>query len=317
MAFQKSVNTYFAPGVEGAFASENPRSTVLSTEGFLRSGVGGVTVGSFAWVTSGLAYNYNLAGAVPTGFVANSQQALITIWKGRDTLNVPVGLPVTLFDRGDFWAKTLYTDADLNQKVYANLFTGEILAAATGAFPVNPAGVSGTITASFATNVMTVTSTSVYIAPGMLVTGTSIPDNTYVMAQLTGSAGSTGTYSLTTYPGTVGSSAAVVVTQNTGVGGATASSCSANSGSTTLTITTLTNGTIAAGQIVKHANIPTGTYISALGTSTGGTGTVTLSAATTDTITTSEVLFSSWIETPFYVKTPGNVGDLIKIGIRN
>ena len=49
----------------------------------------------------------------------------------------------------------------------------------------------------------------------------------------------------------------------------------------------------------------------------GGTGTVTLSANATDTISAATVLFSPWIETPWHVKSNGNVGDLIKIGVKN
>jgi hypothetical protein len=239
------------------------------------------------------------------------------VWLDEYTLVVPQGLPVTLHDRGDFWVRSTYNDAVVGNKVFANLFNGKTLAAAAGSFPVNVAGVSGTITASFATNVMTVTVTGVYIVPGMKVTGTGVPANTYIEAQLTGTTGSTGTYSLSTYPGTVASAATVVVTSPGGVGGATVSSASASLASTTLTITTVTNGVIAAGQRVSGTGIAAGTYIAALGTSTGGAGTVTLSAVTTATITTAAVSFSPWVETPFYVKSAGNVNDLIKIGVRN
>lgn len=65
-------------------------------------------------------------------------------------------------------------------------------------------GAGGTMTASFATNVMTVT-----VAPpqalqvGMLITGgVSIPANTYISSFGTGTGG-TGTYNLTTTPGTL------------------------------------------------------------------------------------------------------------------
>lgn len=314
--FQNHVNRLPAPGIPGGFASQNPYSTIDAGPGKLVAGSSGTRVAAFAWITDGVVSSFTATGAVPRGFVANEQQALITTWLDNATLIIPEGLPVTVFDRGDFWAYSNYSDASTDDKVFANVFTGEIYPAPTGSFPVSPAGTSGTVTASFATNVMTVTATSIYIAPGMKVTGAGVPADTYIMAQLTGSAGSTGTYSLTTYPGTV-ASGTITLASPTGTGGATASSCSADSGSTTLTINTLTNGTIAAGQLVSGTSIPSGTYISALGTSTGGTGTVTLSAATTDTISAAQVLFSAWVETPWYVKSAGNVGDLIKIGIRN
>lgn len=322
MGFQSSVNLKPAPGADGARASMNPVTTVVAGPGALVAGTGGVSVGTFAWVVSGKATYATANGvvngaSVPDGFVSNEQQALITVWLADSTLVVPQGLPITLYDRGDFWVRSTYNDAVVGNKVFANLFNGKVLAAAAGSFPVDVAGVSGTITASFATNVMTVTVTGVYIAPGMQVTGTGVPANTYIEAQLTGTAGSTGTYSLSTYPGTVASAATVVVTSPNGVGGATIASATAALSSTTLTIITVTDGVVAAGQRVNGTGIASGTYITALGTSTGGAGTVTLSAATTATITTAAVSLSAWVETPFYVKSAGNVNDLIKIGVRN
>ena len=315
--FQTQINQYPAPGVEGGRASNNPAATVVAGEGTLKAGASGVRVGGFAWNTSaGLANSYCYTGLVPNGFVANEQQALITIFLAETSQVVPAGYPITEYDRGDFWAKSVFGEAAIDNKVFANLLTGKIMAAATAAFPVNPQGVTGTITASFATSIMTVTATSVYLAPGMLITGGSVPIGTYISSQTGGSAGSTGTYQLTTVPGTIASAATVVAT-SLDLGGGTASSCSANSGSPTLTITTLTNGAVAKGMLVSGTSIPADTYISALGTSTGGTGTVTLSANTTDTISAATVLFSPWIETPWHVKSNGNVGDLIKIGVKN
>lgn len=317
MGFQTQVNQFPSPGLEGGFASNNPYSSVVAGNSALISD-GTVRVSSFAWQVSGVAYGYSLTGVVPDGFVSNENQALITTWLAETSMIMPAGLPVTMYDRGDFWARSVFTEATIGQKVYANLLSGKIMAAATGAFPVTPSGVSGTITASFATSIMTVTATSVYLAKGMLITGTGIPPGTYISSQLTGSAGSTGTYQLTTVPGTVASAATVVATTQD-VGGATTSSCSAGTGSPTLTINTVTDGSIYAGQLVHGTSIPAGTYISALGTYTDavGSGTVTLSANTTATISAAAVLFSPWIETPWYVKSNGNVGDLIKIGIRN
>lgn len=60
------------------------------------------------------------------------------------------------------------------------------------------------IVASFATNVMTVSSASNLIVPGMRITGAGIPDNTAVQSFGTGTGGA-GTYNLTTSPGTLSS----------------------------------------------------------------------------------------------------------------
>lgn len=61
-----------------------------------------------------------------------------------------------------------------------------------------------TITASFATNVMTVTATTQQIALGMIVTGVGIPANTVLLSFGTGTGGA-GTYNLSTSPGTLSS----------------------------------------------------------------------------------------------------------------
>ncbi|MGF7152605.1 hypothetical protein [Novosphingobium gossypii] len=53
------------------------------------------------------------------------------------------------------------------------------------------------------------------------------------------------------------------------------------SGSTTLTVTAVTNGNLAVGQPVVAPGLAAGSYIAALGTGTGGTGTYTLSASAT------------------------------------
>lgn len=60
--------------------------------------------------------------------------------------------------------------------------------------------------------------------------------------------------------------------------------------STTLTVTAITSGVLAIGQILSATGVTAGTYITALGTGTGGVGTYTVSASQTvssRTITTS------------------------------
>ncbi len=316
MSFQNIVTQQPAVGIEGGRASDNPISAVV---GSFVANSAGVRVGSFAWGSGNTAYSFVLGNTAPAGFVANNQNAYITTWKGSKSMLIPAGAPVTMHDRGDFWAYSTYADASVGQKVFANVFNGKILPAAAGSFPALPAGTTGTITASFATNVMTPTAGSIYLAVGMLITGTGVPANTYIEAQLTGSAGActSATYQLTTYPGTVASSAAVVATSPDGIGGATCSSVSSSS-STTMTINTLTNGSIVVGSLVQGiTSVPAGTYVASIGTFNGTSGTVILSAATTGTITAQACTFSAWVETPFYVKSAGNLGDLIKIGVKN
>ena len=65
--FQNQINHQQAPGVEGDFASANPKASLLAGEGALVAGTNGVIVGRFAWVTNGVVSNTGTG--VPDGFV--------------------------------------------------------------------------------------------------------------------------------------------------------------------------------------------------------------------------------------------------------
>ncbi|MDR9839450.1 structural cement protein Gp24 [Herbaspirillum huttiense] len=202
MGFQKSVNQYLPPAVEGDFASSNPRHAVLASEGQLVAGSAGVIVGRFAWANSS-GVVLNSGQGAPTGFVHREQQGLITAWLGEQTMLVPSGMAITLHNGGDFWAKNTVSVATISNprlKAFASMLDGTMQFAASGSSPS-----ALTLTASTATNVLTVTATSGVIQTGMLVTGAGVLANTYITGQLTGTAGSTGTYSLSTTPGTIAS----------------------------------------------------------------------------------------------------------------
>ena len=196
--FQRTVNLQQAAAVAGDFASTNPRNSVVSHEGTLVAGASGVTVALFAWATAaGLVSNAGTG--VPTGFVHRRQaQALITNYLGETSNLIPQGFEVTLFSAGDYWIAPTVTTAAIGHKVFANFATGAIQTAAAGS---TIAGFSGT--ASFATNVMTVTAvTSGTVKVGDLVTSAGVAAGTYVTSFGTGSGG-TGTYNLSTSPGTI------------------------------------------------------------------------------------------------------------------
>lgn len=196
--FQRTVNLQQAAAVAGDFASANPRASVVGHEGTLVAGATGVTVARFAWATSaGLVSN---GGALkPTGFVHRRQgAALITTYLGEVSNLIPQGFEVTLMLSGDYWVAPTAQVA-IGQKVFANLGDGTVLGGAAGA---TIAGFVGT--ASFATNVMTVTVvTSGTVDVNDVVTSAGVAAGTTVTAQLTGTPGGVGTYSLSTSPGTI------------------------------------------------------------------------------------------------------------------
>lgn len=212
MSFQRQVNIQPAPGVEGAIASGNPPVTYVTGPGGLISGANGVIVGRFGFasyqsdgservdnssflVANGVDRTYAL------GFVPNMQQALNTTYLSEYGMTMLPWQSMEMFTRGDFWAK-FSTTATRGQKVFVSLIDGSIKAAAPGATVAAFVG-----TASFATNVMTVTAvTSGTVAVGQQVTGAGLPANTYVASLGTGTGGA-GTYNLTTSPGTISAQA--------------------------------------------------------------------------------------------------------------
>jgi hypothetical protein len=196
--FQRTVNLQQAAAVAGDFASANPRASVVGHEGTLVAGATGVTVARFGWASAaGLVSN--TGQSAPTGFVHRRQgSALITTYLGETSNLIPQGFEVTLMLSGDYWVAPT-AQVTVGQKVFANLGDGTILGGAAGA---TIAGFVGT--ASFATNVMTVTVvTSGTVDVNDVVTSAGVASGTYVTAQLTGTPGGVGTYSLSTSPGTI------------------------------------------------------------------------------------------------------------------
>jgi hypothetical protein len=191
MSFQAQVNLQPAPAVEGDFASANPRANMLAGPGAIVTGANGVTVGNFAWANASGVANSAWTAASRIGFVHREQNALITAFLAESGAQVPAGLPVTLFNAGEFWDK-FAGGATIGQKVYAYYADGTAYAAATATPPTN-AG----ITANTASNTtLTVTANSgAPIVVGQPVSGSGIPAGAYISALGTGTGGA-GTYTL-------------------------------------------------------------------------------------------------------------------------
>ena len=331
--FQQFVTLYPAVGVWGGRASNNPTATVDAGQGNFAAGASGVTVGKFGWqvltpLTGRAVINSfsPTAPAIPDGFVGNEQQALITTWLAQSGLVVPAGYPVTLYNRGDFWAKSVYGPVTIGQKVYANLFSGDVLGGVTGlnatGLPTTATGSASSVTAtttagSYSINVTAVASG--VLAVGQQISGPGLTGGIYYIDSLGSGTGNTGTYNLSAPAVAASTGGTFTTVANIGAGGAVVSSATISTGTNSLNIVTQTSGLILPGQLVycATAGLPAGAYVASIGTYNGTSGTVLIGPSNaTGTITTQAFNFTAWIETPWYFNSAGNAGDLVKIGAR-
>ena len=137
MAFQTSVNINPPIGIAGTFASIGVSHTVLA--GCLKfiAGTNGVTIARFAWCDTVTGVVQNNKPADPTNWVngfieRDTNAAVITTWQGQYSMVVPSGLPVSPYDRGDFFT-TSTTIATVGQKVFSSDTDGTIATGAAGA----------------------------------------------------------------------------------------------------------------------------------------------------------------------------------------
>lgn len=132
MTLQRQVNIRMGTAVDGDFASQNPRHTLLSGRAQFRAGANGVTIARFAQAdtVSGLVTNA-VTGSQPVGFVSRSSNiAYITDWLGGSSMLIPSGKEITLHDKGDFYVQ-LKVASTINQKVFASNTDGSISLATT------------------------------------------------------------------------------------------------------------------------------------------------------------------------------------------
>lgn len=124
MAFQKTVNTYPGIGIPGAYAAINP--IVSTAKGYVASAA--CNIGGFVWADAGKAGKEGCVKPTGTGRPLGFAVREITNPLGIDVEAsnvVPVGYPVSVEVKGDFFAVTL-TEATVGQKVFAVLADGTI-----------------------------------------------------------------------------------------------------------------------------------------------------------------------------------------------
>lgn len=121
MAFQKTVNTYPGIGIPGAYAAINP--IVSTAKGYVASAA--CNIGGFVWADASKAGCVKPTGiGCPLGFAVREITNPLGIDVEASNV-VPVGYPVSVEVKGDFFAVTL-TEATVGQKVFAVLADGTI-----------------------------------------------------------------------------------------------------------------------------------------------------------------------------------------------
>lgn len=122
MAFQKTVNTYPGIGIPGAYAAINP--IVSTAKGYVASAA--CNIGGFVWADDTLKKGCVKPTGTgrPLGFAVREITNPLGIDVGASN-TVPVGYPVSVEVKGDFFAVTT-TEATVGQKVFAVLADGTI-----------------------------------------------------------------------------------------------------------------------------------------------------------------------------------------------
>jgi hypothetical protein len=310
--FQTAVTVQPAIGVEGDFASANPRFTVIAGAGAFLCGSAGVRVGRFAWATDqseddvgGPAIVSNSGSGPVTGFVHREQQGLITQYLQSSSMVVPAGFGITLCSGGDFLVKNAgSTQALIGQKAYASFADGSVRFGPTGTPDSGGTSTASTIaagsssfTGAIAGNILTASAVTGTLYNGTQVAGTNVPSGAQILNQvLPLIAGETlrgaGRYALNVSEQTI---AAEAMTGSYGL----------------LTIGGTVAGTFGVGQPVTGGGTSAGTVITDLGTGTGGAGTYAVN--NTQTVGSGALNTSLDVETKWIAMSPGLAGEIIKI----
>lgn len=326
MPFQTQVYSRQAPAVVGDFASDNPREFYPAGPGGLVAGASGVTIGSFAWVSSsyldwdsGPTIVNNFGYGIPSGIVHRNQVGINSTYLSEASLGVLSGQNVSLLTGGDIWLKNSGSSEILaGYKAYANLATGAVTfaltgtatAAASAATASIAAGTAATFTGSISGNVLTTSGTVTNtIYPGAIVTGGTVATGTYVVSQLSGTTGGSGTYQVNIPEQTVASASLTatpsIFTPGTMQAGTVAignTIVTSGVNSSTYTTSSATTGTIVGMVVMAAASASTWSLAPAFGLTAAGT------------LTSGTVVVATNVETKWYALNAAAAGELVRCG---
>lgn len=315
--YQTQVYNQPAIGVAGDLATANPRTSFDAGPGGLVADSTGITLGNFAWVvpptdpngTSQIATQTRGSGNV-AGICENATQGLNTVFLSDGSLVIPQGLPVALFNNGDFIVTNSgTTECQVGQKAYATLGTGAVTFAAAGS-PTAAASATGStitpetssVTGSINGDILTVTAVgSGTFYPGTTISGTGIATGTQVASQITPLLAGEALNGVGRYYLTVSQQKIIASETISGTYGL-------------LTIGTLTTTPVfAVGQtLTVSGSVVAGTVITANVTGTGGSsGTMVVNNNTN--VGSQTIATSANVETKWYAASAGGPGAAIKI----
>lgn len=286
MGFQKSINIFTALGVPGELSFDGPirsKSYILFSSGTANLVGNAYTVSAQPNVdpvgNSSLSPTAQVGGSgVFAGILVNPKAyaAVGTTALGplAPTLQVPDYTQAELLDMGEVFVN-LPGPANIGDLVTFDPLTGNLNSITpTSSFTASiaPGGSAGV------PDVLTVTAlTAGSIQVGALIAGAGVDGDTHVISLGTGK-GETGTYNLSTINLQTVSSEAMTCNNLPAPAFAVSSGYIAG---TTLTITTVTSGTIQLGQQIFGTGVLPNTVITAHGTGEGGAGTYTVNNSQT------------------------------------
>jgi hypothetical protein len=313
--FQTQVYNQPAAFIPGNRVSQNPIFSYDAGPGGLVAG-SSLFVGRFAWVTPPQDPNgtptiaNSFGGGAPDGFLMLNQQALNTTFLSYAGMQVQPGAQTALQIAGDFAVQNDGpTFAEYGQKAFAYVANGKVAFAAAGtifggalstAASIAPATFS--VTGSIAGNLLSVSVVgSGTVVAGASLAGTGIPTAqapkiiSQVLPLIAGeTAGGVGRYTLNTGPFTVASE---TITGAYGV----------------LTLGGASAVPFAPGDVLTGTGVTTGTQVTQILTGTGGGAGSTMVVSPSQTVNTQDVTASIAVETKFFCRSTGPVGDYIKI----
>jgi hypothetical protein len=301
-SFQTQVQVNPAFAVQGDFASANPRTSVLAGQfAFVANPVNPPLVARWGWIDSTNTLVSNSGVGAPAGFIGRQgNQAYITAYLGAYTFQMLAGMPVTLYNEGEFWVLNSGTNEVVpNMKAYANNGNGTTTFGATGTAPTAASVTAavtqstGSFTGTITDNVLSITVVGSGTAVvGGTLSGTGVTTGTMISSQLSGTAGGAGTY-LVSIPGQAVTSTTISETYGT------------------MTVSAVGSGSLGVGQVLSGTGVTANTYIAALGTGTGGTGTYVVTPNTAVSSTT--ITATGGTETKWYAANYAAAGELVRM----